>query len=342
MPKTDITDERSLSRLQGIDLREHADQNVALDCVNLRLDNASRLTNYPRPTKVKAGSFSFACESKNPSLQEFWFSLDGYLGSPTIGTQVSYSGGVQTKLTGTNLGAVNKILLVKEDGTTIQSGQDFSYDFSGTELILDVYWSEYANYEKVYLFSPYGVLSFNVDVTVRENNVLYFGTSDNKAFKMGIDTNTLEFCIWKHSQTNGWEKIQSWKNTSAETWVESADLKVNVEFFAIQDEYGAFAFMPSFYQTTNQPLWLVYKSGDSFGDWLSFAASGTQIQEFGNATTGYTPDWYSPFAAYEGRYNFGKYDSYRLVINNGILSLQQRDTLEGDTYTTLQEWTYEA
>ena len=150
----------------------------------------------------------------------------------------------------------------------------------------------------------------------------------------------MEFCIWKHSQTNGWEKIASWKNLSAPPWIESADLKVNVDFFAVQDEYGAFAFVPS-YTTANQSLKLIYKSGDTFYDWLNFLTSGTEIQDFGNATTGYSPDWYSGFSAYEGRYNFGKYDSYRLVINNGTLSLQQRDTLEGDTYTTLQEWSYE-
>lgn len=338
MPKTDVKDDRSLSRLQGIDLREHSNQNVALDCVNLRLNNASRLVPYPRPTKVKSGSFTFACESKNPALQEFDFSLDGFFGKPTISTQVKDSDGEKTKLTGTNLRLVEKIVLVSEDGTCIESGQDFGYETdSDGNLILDVYFSTYGNFEKVILINSYGTYTANVDITEKLNNVLYFGNT----FKVGIDNQTLEFCIWKHSQTSGWQKVAGWKNLSATPWIESADRKVNVDFFAIQDEHGAFAFIPN-PSTTNQPLYLIYNANPEGLDWLGVLSSGTPIQEFGNATTGYSPDFNTPFAAYEGRYDFGEYGSYRLQISNGTLKLLSKTDYTSDVYDiTLQEWSYE-
>lgn len=336
MPKTDVTEERGLSRLQGIDLREHADQNVAHDCVNLRLDNASRITNYFRPTKVKSGSFTFACESKNPSLQEFDFSLDGYFGIPSVTAQTSEADGTKVKISGTNLKLIDKIVLENSDGTVVVSGQDFGYEVnSNGDLILDVYFSSYGSFEKLILVNSYGTYTINVDITERDNNILVFGNT----FKMGIDSSSLEFCIWKYSQSlQKWEVISAWQNLSAESWTESADREVNVEFFAVQDEHGAFSFVPSF-NTTNQSLNLTYYEG--VPDTWQTAAFADMVQIFGYATTGYSADFSTPFAAYEGRYNFGKYDSYRLVINNGTLALQQRDTLEGDTYTTLQEWTYE-
>lgn len=339
MPKTDVKDDRSLSRLQGIDLREHSNQNVALDCVNLRLNNASRLVPYPRPTKVKSGSFTFACESKNPALQEFDFSLDGFFGLPSIATQVKDSDGEKTKLTGANLRLVEKIVLVSEDGTCIESGQDFGYETdSDGNLILDVYFSSYGNFEKVILINSYGTYTANVDITERLNNVLYFGNT----FKVGIDNQTLEFCIWKHSQTSGWQKVAGWKNLSATPWIESADLKVNVDFFAIQDSNHAYAFMPSV-SDTNQALELRYSfNADTLNTWADFGAFSADIQNFGYAATGYSPDRSAPFQATEFRYDFGQYASYRLLITENTLKLLSKTDYTSDVYDiTLQEWSYE-
>ena len=332
MPKTDVKDDRSLSRLQGIDLREHSHQNVALDCVNLRLNNASRLVPYPRPTKVKSGSFTFACESKNPALQEFDFSLDGFFGLPSIATQVKDSDGEKTKLTGTNLRLVEKIVLV---------GQDFGFEVdSDGNLVLDVYFSTYGNFEKVILINSYGTYTANVDITERLNNVLYFGNT----FKMGIDNQTLAFCIWKHSQTYGWQRVASWKNLSAVPWIESADLKDSRDYFAISEGTSFFGFVPSL-SDTNQSLILAYTNTipNSLGE---FYMNKTDIADFGVATTGYTPDYSQAWASTYQEYRFGQYGSYRLYAyanESGIhLALQSKTDYTSDVYDiTLQEWTYE-
>lgn len=338
MPKTDINDDRSLRRLQGIDLRESADSNTAFDCVNIHLNNGSRMTNFPPPTKVASGAYTFACESKDPSGTEFTLSLNGHFGAPAVTGQYSHSDGLQTRLAGSNLVGNTTVILTDEDGHCLISGLDFDISRYNDDLVLDILWSDYANYEKVVIKNAYGWASFDVDVVERLNNVLYFGNT----FKVGIDNQTLSFCIWKHSQSNGWERIQSWKNNSAKQWTESANRKVNVDFFALQDSNHAYAFMPST-STTNQALTLRYSfNADSLDTWERFMNFSLPIQSFGNATTGYTPEWQSAFQATEFRYDFGQYASYRLLIDGSTLKLLSKSDYESDEYdTTLQEWTYE-
>lgn len=338
MPRTDINDDRSLSRLQGIDLREHGDSNTALDCVNVHLNNASRMTNFPPPTKVKSGAYYFACESKNPAAQEFELSLNGNFGVPAITNQESFNDGQQVKLTGNNLVGNTLVLLIDEDGHCLESGLDFELSKDGDALVLDMLWSDYGEYEKIVVKNAYGWATFDVDVVERLNNVLYFGNT----FKVGIDNQTLEFCIWKHSQTNGWQKVANWKNESATPWAESANRKVNVDFFAVQDSNHAYAFVPSV-STTNQALELRYSfSADSLDTWERFMNFSLPIQSFGYATTGYSPDRSAPFQATEFRYDFGQYGSYRLQITENTLKLLSKTDYTSDVYdTTLQEWSYE-
>lgn len=331
MPKTDVTEERGLSRLQGIDLREHADQNTAHDCVNLRLDNASRLTNYPRPTKVRSGVFTFACESKNPSLQEFDFALDGYFGSPTVTTQETYSGGTMTKINGTNLGSVYKVLLIAEDGTCLESGQDFYYDYSGTSLLLNVYWSEYAKYESGVLYTPYGVLTFTVDITVRTSKTLYIGNR----YKLGVDSESLEFCIWQRSGTK-WTKLAAYGSPSATPWIEGAELK---------DERTD-GICLSF---SGEPCWAFFAVGSNlalgyasqfWGEWGQLVVNTNGVQTWGNAS-----GTFDPYEAVDTAttYTFGTFETYRLRATNGnSLILEMKSNSETNTYDiTLNEWHYE-
>ena len=254
-------------------------------------------------------------------------------------SQAKYDDEKKVKIGGTNLKLIEKIVLVDEDGNCIESGQDFGFELDGEgNLILDIYFSSYANFEKLILINSYGTYTTDVDVVERLNNVLRFGNT----FKMGIDNQTLEFCIWKHSQTNGWEKIASWKNLSATPWIESADLKVNVDFFAIQDSNHAYAFMPST-SATNQVLELRYSfSADTLPTWGNFRSFSLVVQTFGEATTGYSPDWDTPFQATEFRYDFGQYASYRLQIIENTLKLLSKTDYTSDVYDiTLQEWSYE-
>ena len=329
MPKTDVTEERGLSRLQGIDLREHADQNTAHDCVNLRLDNASRLTNYPRPTKVRSGVFTFACESKNPSLQEFDFALDGYFGSPTVTTQETYSGGTQTKINGTNLGSVYKVLLIAEDGTCLESGQDFYYDYSGTSLILNIYWSEYAKYESGVLYTPYGVLTFTVDITVRTSKTLYIGNR----YKMGVDSVSLEFCIWQRSGTK-WTKLAAYGSPSASTWTEGAELK---------DEQASGLCLASgyFWLFSSAESCLSLKFADNYwGEWGQLIINSSFVQQWGNASGTLEP---SEVVEPVEKYTFGTFETYRLrATGNNSLVLEMKSDSTTSTYDiTLTEWHYD-
>lgn len=341
MPKTDVTEERGLSRLQGIDLREHADQNVAHDCVNLRLDNASRLVPYPRPTKVKSGSFTFACESKDPALQEFDFSLAGYFGAPTVTTQETYSGGTMTKINGTNLGSVNKIILVAEDGTCLESGQDFYYDYSGTSLLLNVYWSEYAKFESVVLYTPYGVLTFAVDVTVRTSKTLYLGGADSKTFKVGVDSVTHELCVWQ--KANGkWEKVASYGSPSAKPWVEGAELKDEREYLSVSASEGqkwVFAVRGS--NPNERGLKLGFYAG--FPSAVSDLANAVNVQSWG-ATASAEPTWSGDYVEEITEYRLGSLETYRFYAPYGEhkIYLQMKSDSNTNNYDiTLMEWDYE-
>lgn len=343
MPKTDVTEERGLSRLQGIDLREHTDQNVAHDCVNLRLDNASRLVPYPRPTKVRTGVFTFACESKDPSLQEFDFSLDGYFGKPTITNQVTEADGTKTKLSGTNLKLIDKVILVAEDGDCVESGQDFGYEVdSDGNLILDVYFSSYGNFAKIILVNSYGTYTTDVDIVDRTSVTLYLGGGNTKTFKMGVDNESLDFCIWQKVGAN-WQVVAAYGSPSANPWIEGAERKDKREYLCISgNESQKWVLAVRGASDQDRSLKLGFYEGDPSSN-PSDLANAIFVQSWGG-TYGFDPSWSGEYEEFLTEYRFGTFGTYRLYAPYGEhkIFLQMKSNSETDNYDiTLTEWNYE-
>ena len=331
MPKTDVTEERGLSRLQGIDLREHAHQNTAHDCVNLRLDNASRLSNYFRPTKVKSGSYSFACESKDPSLHEFDYALDGCLGTITVTGQVSFDDGKKVKIKGTHLQLVDKIILVSEDGTAIESGQDFGYYLDGDDIVLEIYLSEYSKFETLILRNAYGIYSVAVEIGEKTSKTLIIGNR----YKMGVNNETNEFCIWQRSGSK-WAILASYGSPSATPWIEGAELKDERTDGICLSYYG-------------EPCWVFFAVAGSlalgyasqyWGEWGQLVVNTEGIQTWGNGGGDFDPyEVVEPTT----EYTFGTFETYRLrVVNSNNLILEMKSDSTTSNYDiTLNEWHYE-
>lgn len=331
MPRTDIDDNRSLSRLQGIDLREHGDSNTALDCVNVHLNNASRLANFPPPTKVKSGVYYFACESKNPAAQEFELSLNGNFGSPAITNQESFSGGQQVKLTGSNLIGNTLVILVDGNGHCLESGLDFELSKDGDSLVLDILWSDYANYEKVVVKNAYGWATFDVDVEVRTNKTLYIGGR----YKLGIDNQTRDFCIWQRSGSS-WIKLAAYGSPTATPWIEGAELK-DEQTDGICLTYSG------------EPCWAFFAAGGNlalgyasqyYGEWGQLAVNTDGVQTWGNASGEFDP---REAVDTTTAYTFGTFETYRLrATGDNSLVLEMKSNSETDNYDiTLTEWHYE-
>lgn len=340
MPRTDIDDNRSLSRLQGIDLREHGDSNTALDCVNVHLNNASRLTNFPPPTKVRSGAYTFACESKDPAGQEFTLNIDGSIGTPGITFQEAYNNGQQVKLTGANLQGNCQVILVNEDGHCLESGLDFNV-FAGPDgsLILDLLWSEYGSFTTVVVRNAYGSTSVAVDVTVRENNVLYFSGG---SFKMGIDPKSLALCIWQ-KKSGAWQKIIGWFDTGMRPWIESAERRVDVECMDFTDGVGHWSLFVNGATTSSLSLRLGHCIAPEVTS-ISQLVTASIFEEAWGLTSGRFID---PSVEYthQTSYAFGKYDSYRLYFSVGAegvcLALQGKSDYTQPTYDiTFRQWSF--
>jgi len=330
MPKTDVTEERGLSRLQGIDLREHAHQNTAHDCVNLRLDNASRLSNYFRPTKVKSGSYSFACESKDPSLHEFDYALDGCLGTITVTGQSGFDDNKKVKIKGSHLQLVDKVILVSEDGTAIESGQDFGYYLDGGDIVLEIYLSEYSKFETLILRNAYGIYSVAVEIGEKTNKVLIIGNR----YKLGVDNETLEFCIWQKSGSS-WIKLAAYGSPSATPWIEGAELKDE------QTSGLCFASGGYYWSFTSAETALSLKIADTYwGEWGQMIVNSSFVQQWGTASGEFD---YTEVVEPVEKYTFGTFETYRLrATGNNSLVLEMKSDSTTNTYDiTLMEWHYE-
>lgn len=331
MPKTDVVDDRAYQRLQGIDFREHADQNVAHDCLNLRLNSASRMVNFAAPTKIKDGSFIFACESKSPALEEFDLDLSDYESAPEITYIVSGDDGTSVKVGGVGLKNCTAVLY-DDDGHCLESGLDFSISVSGSNLIIDIYPAEFTKFSRLALFNVYGAASAKAELTGL-NNVLFFGSEEAPLFKMGIDPSTLEFTIWA-KQGGRWNVVWSKSDSSAKKWIEDIDREVYVDYFNLSaSEAQKWVFVPE--GSTDAWLNLKFMTGSN----VEAIAQGESFTGFGPASgSAAAPSEYHETLT---EYAFGKFGTYRLYAPYGEhkLLLQMKSDSTTNVYDlTLQAW----
>lgn len=335
MPKTDVTDDRSLSRLQGIDFREHANQNTAHDACNVRLDHTSRLVPYPRPTKLRRGSFTFACESKNPALEEFDLDLDPYFGAPAITSVAKGSDGISIVLSGSHL-ANCSVILSDEDGNCVFSDQDFSISFSNGDLVLDIRPSSFSEFDTITITNSYGSSSSSAEITGR-NNIVCFGSSKNDClFKMGVDPETLCFTIWGRNSDGSFSVVYSKIDSAAKTWKEDASSFIYTDYLNISaSESQKWLFIPEGFLNSDLNLKLV--SGYD----LSAFGSAYPFVGFGSASgTATLPSDYHEILS---EYTFGQFSTYRLYAPYGehkLLLQMKSDSASNNYDITLQEWEY--
>lgn len=174
MPRTDSLDPQSHHNLAGIDLRKNADQNTALDALNVRVDSAQLFVNrfMPKLYKDKSRKYLFACEAHALSGVDYDFDFT-YDENPPIVTEFSTSGipsrlkkNYLCSLSGSGLALVSSLFVMDTANRMTKIGNtdfNFSYykdkDTSDEFLFLSII---PPSSSKLILISPYGSCSYIV------------------------------------------------------------------------------------------------------------------------------------------------------------------------------------
>ena len=175
MPRTDSLDPLSHHNLKGIDLRKSADQNTALDAVNVHLGSRGLFVNRMMPNlyKDRSDKHLFACDARNLSGVDYDYDVSFDGASPSVSrsdTSVpeDYKEDFVYRLIGTGFSTVNGLLYIKSGKIKI-GNTDFVYSYnkedvdgSGTKSDTFLLSIKPASGSKIVLFSPFGASTFSI------------------------------------------------------------------------------------------------------------------------------------------------------------------------------------
>lgn len=173
MPRTDSLDHQGLHNIKGIDLRKNADQNTALDAVNVRLNSRQIFVNRFMPAlyKDRIDKHMFGCEARNLSGADFDYDISEDGAPPVVDSSDSsipkdYEKDFSFRLVGSGLAIASHLMVASSKGIKVGNA-DFSYIFNKEEINgkkTDTFLLSIVpeSGSKITVLSPYGTFTYLV------------------------------------------------------------------------------------------------------------------------------------------------------------------------------------
>ena len=173
MPRTDSLDPLSHHNLKGIDLRKNADQNTALDAVNVHLGSRGLFINRMMPNlyKDRSQKYLFACDARNLSGVDYDYDVSYDGESPSVSysddhVPSEFEKDFSCRLVGSGFSTVTSLLYINSGSVKI-GNSDFTFaynkeDIDGTKTDTFLLSVKPAAGSKIVLFSPFGSHTYTV------------------------------------------------------------------------------------------------------------------------------------------------------------------------------------